>query len=147
AEETACCAGCVRVRAGRLCAGPEVGHQDRSPRQDRKESQGGEEGQGPQGREEVGQVEGQGRRQDRHEDRRQEVSPGVRKEPGSGRAFFCSKLRRLPKLALALPAHALELKPWTGGATPPLELSDLDGKTHRLADYRGRAVLVNFWAT
>jgi peroxiredoxin len=59
----------------------------------------------------------------------------------------------LPKLAfiflvvLALPAHALELKPWTGGATPPLELSDLDGKTHRLADYRGRAVLVNFWAT
>jgi peroxiredoxin len=47
----------------------------------------------------------------------------------------------------ALPAHALELKPWTGGATPPLELSDLDGKTHRLADYRGRAVLVNFWAT
>ena len=59
----------------------------------------------------------------------------------------------MPKLAfilltaLALPAHALELKPWTGGATPPLELSDLDGKTHRLADYRGRAVLVNFWAT
>jgi len=50
-------------------------------------------------------------------------------------------------LAFALPAHALELKPWTGGATPPLELSDLDGKTHRLADYRGRAVLVNFWAT
>jgi peroxiredoxin len=49
--------------------------------------------------------------------------------------------------ALAAPAQALELKPWTGGATPPLELSDLDGKTHRLADYRGRAVLVNFWAT
>ncbi len=59
----------------------------------------------------------------------------------------------MPKLALilltafVLPAHALELKPWTGGATPPLELSDLHGKTHRLADYRGRAVLVNFWAT
>ena len=49
--------------------------------------------------------------------------------------------------ALALPAQALELKPWTGGATPPLELVDLDGKPHRLADYRGRAVLVNFWAT
>jgi thiol-disulfide isomerase/thioredoxin len=48
---------------------------------------------------------------------------------------------------LAAPAQALELKPWTGGATPRLELSDLDGKLQRLADYRGRVVLVNFWAT
>ena len=48
---------------------------------------------------------------------------------------------------LAAPVQALELKPWSGGPTPRLELSDLDGKAHRLADYRGRAVLVNFWAT
>jgi peroxiredoxin len=39
------------------------------------------------------------------------------------------------------------LKPWSGVVTPPLELADLDGKTHRLADYRGKAVLLNFWAT
>ena len=57
------------------------------------------------------------------------------------------KLLLIVLTALALPAYALELKPWIGGATPPLELSDLHGKTHRLADYRGRAVLVNFWAT
>jgi thiol-disulfide isomerase/thioredoxin len=50
-------------------------------------------------------------------------------------------------LALATPALAQELKPWSGGATPPLELVDLEGKQHRLADYRGKAVLVNFWAT
>ena len=50
-------------------------------------------------------------------------------------------------LALALPAAAEELKPWAGGATPPLELTDFQGKKHSLADYRGKVVLVNFWAT
>lgn len=50
-------------------------------------------------------------------------------------------------LLLALPAAAQELRPWTGGAAPPLELQDLEGKLHRLADYRGKTVLVNFWAT
>ena len=43
--------------------------------------------------------------------------------------------------------HAAELKPWMGGATPAFELRDLDGATVRLADYRGKVVLLNFWAT
>jgi peroxiredoxin len=32
-------------------------------------------------------------------------------------------------------------------AAPPFETVDLDGKTQRLADQRGRVVLVNIWAT
>ena len=44
-------------------------------------------------------------------------------------------------------AHGGELKPWTGGATPALSLRDPAGKAHDLAAYRGKVVLVNFWAT
>ena len=32
-------------------------------------------------------------------------------------------------------------------AAPAFALRDLEGKTHRLSDYQGRVVIVNFWAT
>jgi thiol-disulfide isomerase/thioredoxin len=50
-------------------------------------------------------------------------------------------------LACIAPATAAELKPWTAGATPALTLRDPSGREHRLADYRGKVVLVNWWAT
>ena len=50
-------------------------------------------------------------------------------------------------LAIPVLASGAELKPWSGGPTPALELEDMTGQVHRLADYRGKVVLVNFWAT
>jgi thiol-disulfide isomerase/thioredoxin len=45
-------------------------------------------------------------------------------------------------------AHAAAaITPWSGGATPPLALKDVNGGAHDLARYKGKVVLINFWAT
>jgi thiol-disulfide isomerase/thioredoxin len=65
-------------------------------------------------------------------------------------ATMTSRFLLLTLCGLALgagAAHCGELKPWNGGATPSLSLNDPAGKTHDLAAYRGKVVLVNFWAT
>ncbi len=64
-------------------------------------------------------------------------------------------MRTLPILPVALlvlataasAADLSKLQSWSGGATPALTLKDLDNQQHQLADYRGKVLLVNFWAT
>ena len=49
---------------------------------------------------------------------------------------------------LAPPAAAAPaLTPGSGGPAPALGLRDLEGRQFNLAAYRGKVVLINFWAT
>jgi thiol-disulfide isomerase/thioredoxin len=51
-------------------------------------------------------------------------------------------------LGLSTLSQAGELKVFNGkGTHPALILQDLHGKTHNLNDYKGKVVLVQFWAT
>ncbi|MBZ0095206.1 MAG: TlpA family protein disulfide reductase [Sulfuricella sp.] len=50
-------------------------------------------------------------------------------------------------LFLLASAQAQDLKPWKGGPTPPLALNGINGKPIKLEDYRGKVVMVQFWAT
>jgi len=52
----------------------------------------------------------------------------------------------LVALVLSAPAFAANLKPFDG-PTPALKVQGLDGKTYDLNDYKGKVVLVQFWAT
>jgi peroxiredoxin len=52
-------------------------------------------------------------------------------------------------LALAGVTHAAETLARISGnvPAPDFTLQDTSGKTHRLSDYRGRPVIINFWTT
>lgn len=50
-------------------------------------------------------------------------------------------------MLIAAIGNAQELKPYQGDKLPDFSLIDLHGSSHRLSDYRGKAVMVNFWAT
>jgi len=56
-------------------------------------------------------------------------------------------MRLAAALLLWCAAASAQLPSWSGGPTPSLRLPDLEGKEHALEAYRGKVVLVNFWAT
>lgn len=51
-----------------------------------------------------------------------------------------------PRLIKYKPANVITADP-KGQVAPDFTLKDINGRTVRLSDYRGKAVVVNFWAT
>ena len=60
--------------------------------------------------------------------------------------FFRTALLAACTLLLACAAQAGEIRPWQG-KVPALALPDLEGREHTLAQYKGKVVVLNFWAT
>lgn len=46
-----------------------------------------------------------------------------------------------------LSVHGTQLEPYTGEASANFTLKDTKDQTHSLSDYKGKVVLVNFWAS
>ncbi len=72
---------------------------------------------------------------------------GFLMETPTMRIFTLAAIALLACAAAAAASDLAKLKPWSGDAPPPLVLKGLDGKQHSLTDYRGKVVVLNFWAT
>jgi peroxiredoxin len=62
----------------------------------------------------------------------------------AGMIYVGARISRKANVGLEAPA-APEVA--VGAMAPEFELKTLDGKTAKLSDYKGKAVLLNFWAT
>lgn len=80
-----------------------------------------------------------------------QFNSGVRRDCGFARVLGFAAAAILSTTLLSAGAvSAFEMQkfaPWTDAHTPTLVLKDLQGQPRNLRDFKGRVVIVNFWAT
>jgi peroxiredoxin len=72
-------------------------------------------------------------------------SPLKNVKPGTD--FIASPKTNLRDVIRAARTWAPAYTSWFGQKVPDFTLTDINGKQHKLSDYRGKDVLINFWAT
>lgn len=76
------------------------------------------------------------------------MSSGIARVAGSSwRRFALPVVIAIALLALPAAHAAFEISAWKAAKIPTLHLVDLDGGKRSLAEYKGRVVVINFWAT
>jgi peroxiredoxin len=79
--------------------------------------------------------------------------PVANKEPAKGPIEAATSLFREPKVSIQNIVKAANERwtpvdqPWWEKPAPDFTLTDIDGQTHKLSDYRGKDVVVAFWTT
>jgi thiol-disulfide isomerase/thioredoxin len=79
------------------------------------------------------------------------TNPLTSAAPHPGRSNDRAFTRLLPAvllwLLLPVAGHGAQLEPYSTSTAPAFSLPDVQDHEHSLADYRGKVVLVNFWAS
>jgi peroxiredoxin len=73
--------------------------------------------------------------------------PGTPAEHGPVAPEDTGPRKSLNEIVQAATTWMVGFRPWLGKPAPDVTLTDITGKEHKLSDYRGRSVVIIFWAT
>jgi thiol-disulfide isomerase/thioredoxin len=75
------------------------------------------------------------------------VFASVRNQPSTSQSTSITHPSGLESIVSARETWDVAFPAWSGKAAPDFTVTDIHGKSHKLSDYRGKNILVVFWAT